>query len=107
MKRILLALGPLALIAACDDEPTVEQQTDDERSARGEVLGGTISDDMLPLDTRRSQSPSLTKSDDPESGQSEGSDGAASAEEPAETTEPEGEPVSENGPEDEDDNSEE
>ena len=32
---------------------------DDDATARGEVLGGTISDDMLPLDTLQSQSPPL------------------------------------------------
>ncbi|MEM6266400.1 MAG: hypothetical protein AAF707_02660 [Pseudomonadota bacterium] len=60
MRRMtgLAAFGLLAL-ASCSDEPAViEEQADDAQSeAAGEVLGGTISDDMLPLDQLRSQSP--------------------------------------------------
>lgn len=47
----------LLLLAACggsDGEAKGERRT-----AAGEVLGGTISDDMLPLDTVTSQSPPL------------------------------------------------
>jgi len=52
----LLLLLPLALLAACGDDAT---PTDAGRSATGEVLEGTISDDMLPLATVRSQPPLL------------------------------------------------
>lgn len=48
----LLALAPLALLSACDGGGA-----DDTRTASGEVLEGTISDAMLPLDTVRSQPP--------------------------------------------------
>ena len=51
-KRLIIALLPLALLAACND-----QVSDDSRSASGEVLEGTISDAMLPLDQVRSQPP--------------------------------------------------
>jgi len=47
---------PLALLAACGDDAA---PTDDGRSATGEVIEGTISDDMLPLATVRSQPPLL------------------------------------------------
>lgn len=59
MKRIVPIAVLLLVLSACGEESVPEQQPDDERSARGEVLGGTISDDMLPLDTRRSQAPAL------------------------------------------------
>ena len=71
------AIPALLLLAACGEEPEVEAPTEttDSRTAKGEVLGGTISDEMLPLDTIRSQSPPL-------SGQSDsGDDSGPSAEE--------------------------
>ena len=52
VTRLLLA-APLALLAACGDEAP----TDDSRAATGEVLEGTISDAMLPVDRVRSQPP--------------------------------------------------
>ena len=54
---IPLALIPLALLAGCGEEPVVEPTDNDGRAAEGEVIGGTISDAMLPLDTVRSQAP--------------------------------------------------
>jgi len=54
---VLLVAGPLAL-SACQDEAPLEENADEAgRAAKGEVLGGTISDDMIPLDRLRSQSP--------------------------------------------------
>ena len=85
MTRSLTAFVLLASLAACGDDPVPEQQADDERSARGEVLGGTISDDMIPLDQRRSQSPPLRSDesgDSDESGTADPSD-ASSEELPA------------------------
>ncbi len=51
-KRLFLALIPLALLTACNEEPA-----DDGRAASGEVLEGTISDAMLPLDRVQSEPP--------------------------------------------------
>lgn len=52
---LLLGLGGLS---ACSEEPAApEASVDDGRMAEGEVLGGTISDDMIALDNLRSQSP--------------------------------------------------
>ena len=51
--RPLLALAIAALLTACGGEPAA----DDGRAAQGEVLEGTNSDAMLPLDTVRSQPP--------------------------------------------------
>ena len=50
-KRLFLALLPIALLAACTEEPV------DEGVATGEVLEGTVSDAMLPLDRVRSEPP--------------------------------------------------
>jgi hypothetical protein len=56
--RLPATLLSLALLAACGEEPVAEPSDNDGRSAEGEVIGGTISDAMLPLDTVRSQAPS-------------------------------------------------
>lgn len=50
--RLPLLLLALALTAGCND--TADK---DRRTASGEVLEGTISDAMLPLDTVQSQPP--------------------------------------------------
>lgn len=75
--RALSLAPPLALaLAACGgsgDEAEGERKT-----AAGEVLGGTISDDMLPLDTVTSQSPPLRESGGG-SPAGNGGDGSASA----------------------------
>ena len=59
-KTATLAFAaPLFLLAACEEEPstaTIAAETGGEAS--GEVLGGTISDDMIPLDQLTSTSPS-------------------------------------------------
>lgn len=50
--RLLPALFALGLLAGCGGDAS-----SDKRTATGEVLAGTISDDMLPLDTVKSQAP--------------------------------------------------
>jgi hypothetical protein len=57
MIRPLAALSLALLIAACGQQP--KPAADDSRSAEGQVLGGTISDAMLPLDTVTSQPPPM------------------------------------------------
>jgi hypothetical protein len=52
MTRLVLALAPLALLAGCNEKPA-----NDSRAASGEVLEGTISDAMLPIDRVRSEPP--------------------------------------------------
>jgi hypothetical protein len=51
-KRLLLPLIPLAWLAACNDAPAEEG-----RAATGEVLEGSISDAMLPVDRVTSEPP--------------------------------------------------
>lgn len=52
-KRLLLALPVLALLAGCDGNSAGS----DGRAASGEVLEGTISDEMVPVDRVRSEPP--------------------------------------------------
>ena len=53
LSRLAIATIAVALLAACGEEAPSE----DSRAATGEVLEGTISDAMLPLDQVRSQPP--------------------------------------------------
>ncbi len=64
---LLLAMFGLSACGGGADEAASERKT-----AAGEVLGGTISDAMLPLDTVQSQSPPLREkaSDNPPTGES-------------------------------------
>lgn len=56
-RRLPIILAALATLSACKDNPE-----NDRRTASGQVLEGTISDAMLPLDTVKSQPP-LMKSE--------------------------------------------
>ena len=58
MKRSLALLLPLVLLAACN-----KAAKNDERSASGEVLQGTITDAMLPVDKLKSEPPLLAPSE--------------------------------------------
>ena len=58
MKRFAMIAAACLALAACSDDPAPVEGSEENLDARGEVLGGTISDDMLPLDTVTSQSPS-------------------------------------------------
>jgi hypothetical protein len=57
--RSIAALALVVLLAGCDWFGG--DKAEDERTASGQVLEGTISDSMLPLDTVRSEPP-LAKS---------------------------------------------
>ncbi|KRA82588.1 hypothetical protein [Altererythrobacter sp. Root672] len=54
-KRLISALAALTLLSGCGGAKT--STDDDSRSASGEVLEGTASDAMLPVDQVRSQAP--------------------------------------------------
>ena len=95
-KRLLLVLPVLALLAACGGENT---STTDGRAASGEVLEGTISDEMLPVDRVRSEPPledpeafakasSKAAGTDTTGAAGEDAEGEAGAEPPAEVTQP-------------------
>lgn len=55
-KYAALAAPLLLALSACSEEPA-PAAVDGEREASGEVLEGTISDAMLPVDELRSQPP--------------------------------------------------
>jgi len=59
MRRINILLLPALVLASACGEDAPERSADDGREATGEVLGGSISDDMLPLDQLQSQSPPI------------------------------------------------
>jgi hypothetical protein len=54
LRSLAAVLLPLAMLAACHKSPE-----NDKRSATGEVLPGTTSDDMIPLGELTSQPPLL------------------------------------------------
>ena len=91
-KRIFLALTALALLAACGEEPA-----DEGAGAQGEVLEGTISDAMLPLDRVQSEPPledpeAFAEAQEKAAAQAPGGEGGGEADaEPADTEAGEGE----------------
>lgn len=58
MKRSIL-LTPLLMLGACGGEAEQTAADDGDLVAKGEILGGSISDEMLPLESVTSQSPPL------------------------------------------------
>ena len=59
MTRLFsLVLGAMVL-TGCGDAPGETRDNSGQREAEGEVLGGTINDEMIPLERLRSQSRSL------------------------------------------------
>lgn len=54
MKR-LLAFAPVLLLAACEDQPAAS--TEQGGAASGEILAGSVSDAMIPLDQLTSEAP--------------------------------------------------
>ncbi len=53
--RLALIATALAALSACGGEPGADGP--ERSSAAGEVLGGEVTDDMLPIDTVQSTSP--------------------------------------------------
>ena len=88
-KTLALALPAALLLAGCNGETAPAEQTG-EAEESGEVLEGTISDAMLPLDQVRSQAPQADP--EPETGDS-GATTSGSAPAPAQASEPAVEPV--------------
>ena len=65
LTRFALPLLALGLLAGCSDEAVAPAAPDNGgQAAEGDVLDGSISDAMLPLDTLQSQSPSAATSDE-------------------------------------------
>lgn len=86
MNRYAVPVATLALLlSACGDKTPAPVSEDDQRKARGEVLGGSISDDMIKLDTLTSKSPPLKV--EPKAAATSGSGSGAATPAP-ETTQP-------------------
>ena len=92
MNRRWAFVAPLLIMSACQDEAPADEAGAGAR-VEGAVLGGTISDDMIPLGTLRSQSPPVRPSVDATGAESaeNGEVGVAppdpeASEEPAEAT---------------------
>ena len=83
-RLALIAVAPLVLLAACGDDAEVSTE-DDGREASGEVLEGSISDAMLPIDQVRSQAPQ--REPDPAESGNDGTSVATEAPADAETAE--------------------
>ena len=78
-------IAPLLLLAACEDDAGQVDTSETGGKAEGEVLGGTISDDMLPLEELTSTSPPAERI----STASDGSAASDGGDETAETQEAE------------------
>ncbi|MAF29108.1 MAG: hypothetical protein CL820_04700 [Croceicoccus sp.] len=79
LMRITLALVGAALLASCSSEP--ERSANDTRDAGGEVLEGTITDEMIQLDQLRSQGdPAEVEAEDAAGGDAGTSAGTDAAE---------------------------
>ena len=83
LKPALLALPFLALLAACGDKDSAGASAE-RQTAAGEILPGTISDEMLPLDSVKSQSPPMKDSSSDKGGTKAGGDSTATEEAEAE-----------------------
>lgn len=79
MRLALIAVACAALLACGEKTDTAGPE---RRSAAGEVLGGEVTDDMLPLDTVRSTSPADARAS------GDGSPGAIPAASPGATASP-------------------
>ena len=82
MKQAIITAPMLALtlgLAACNDEPQTTASAEQGGEAAGEVLGGTISDDMIPLEQLRSQSPPAERIANGEDGATDGEAGEEGA----------------------------
>ena len=62
---LLFALALTAALASTLAACTEEKKASAARTAEGEILAGSISDAMLPLDTVRSQAPLAPKAAEP------------------------------------------
>ena len=82
MRLVALAALPLAL-AACQGE----KKPAEARTAQGEILDGSVSDAMLPLDTVRSQPPLAPEATETGKPGKEGKHGDASSEAASEAAE--------------------
>lgn len=95
MKRLVSVLAVSLVLASCGKDAAEVEERNADSTARGEVLGGTISDDMLPLDTVQSQSPPRAGQDSSAGGEGDESSSSEPDAQPDPQPQPEPEPVAE------------
>ena len=88
MKYSWIVAAALLTLTACGDEAGEPISNETGGEAAGEILGGTISDEMIPLEELTSTSPPAQRRANPSSGAAS-NDAPASSEEAA-ATEPTG-----------------
>ena len=86
IARSLPFVAVCLVVTACKDGAATPEGENESLDARGEVLGGSISDAMLPLDTLTSQAPPLRTAEVAEDG-AEGEGDATLAEQVDEAAE--------------------
>lgn len=79
MRSWLTVVAGAGLLAGCGGDPAGRDASDD-RKAAGEVLGGSISDAMIPLEQVKSQSPAQKPVANSADGSGEAGDEAAGGE---------------------------
>ncbi|UAB77956.1 hypothetical protein INR77_14485 [Erythrobacter sp. SCSIO 43205] len=65
MKYAWLGIAALLALSACEEEADTGVSTETGGEAAGEILGGTISDDMIALEELTSTSPPAERQADP------------------------------------------
>ncbi|MBX7533041.1 hypothetical protein K3165_08920 [Qipengyuania sp. 1XM1-15A] len=95
MKRLVSVLAVSLVLASCGKDAAEVEERNADSTARGEVLGGTISDDMLPLDTVQSQSPPRAGQDISAGGEVDETSSSEPDAQPDPQPQPEPEPVAE------------
>ena len=62
IKPVAILALPLLILTACEEEVPEAVSTETGGEAAGEILGGTISDEMIPLEELTSTSPPAERS---------------------------------------------
>lgn len=95
MKYSWLGVAALLALTACEDEADTAVSTETGGEAAGEILGGSISDDMIALEELTSTSPPAERGPEPEQNAPSDNTPASSEEEaePEETAPETSEPV--------------
>lgn len=61
MRKFAIISIAIGMLTACGNDVDTPARTGDNSKAEGEVLGGSVSDAMLPLDQLQSQSASIER----------------------------------------------
>lgn len=96
VKRSAVLIPTLLLLSACGSQSGAGSDKQSAPTASGQVLPGTISDAMLPLDTVTSQSPPLKDTPAVKPQGPGAADSAAAAVDAAQPVVPEAAPVAQN-----------